>query len=96
MALAREAASEEGRLATAVVVARITTAATATDLARLAHQLHGAMGITDEYPLHRYTRRLWAWRDSVAAERQWAEELGDRAAGMGEAGLWTRLTAAHR
>src|ERR1700722_14707698 len=26
-----------------------------------AHQAHGAMGMTQEYPLHGLTRRLWAW-----------------------------------
>src|SRR5262249_25776893 len=27
-----------------------------------AHQVHGAMGMTQEYPLHHFSRRLWAWR----------------------------------
>jgi acyl-CoA dehydrogenase len=30
--------------------------------ARAAHQAHGAMGMTQEYPLHQLTRRLWSWR----------------------------------
>lgn len=79
--------------AAAVAVARITTAQVATEVARLAHQLHGAMGITQEYALHRVTRRLWAWRDAVASERDWAAELGRRAAGFGETAVWTQLTA---
>ena len=29
---------------------------------RAAHQAHGAMGVTREYPLHQLTRRLWSWR----------------------------------
>lgn len=77
----------------AVAVARITTAQAATEVARLAHQLHGAMGITQEYPLHHVTRRLWAWRDAVAGERDWTDELGRRAADLGETALWTELTA---
>ncbi|MFF2508154.1 acyl-CoA dehydrogenase family protein [Streptomyces sp. NPDC058067] len=100
LALAREAVAAEGETPadvnvseSAVATARIMTAAAATDIARLAHQLHGAMGVTHEYPLHHCTRRLWAWRDSVAAERQWAEELGRQAAAAGEHGVWTRLTA---
>ncbi|MEE4496127.1 acyl-CoA dehydrogenase family protein [Streptomyces sp. BE230] len=89
LALAREAAPDSG----AAEIARITTAAAATEIAQIAHQLHGAMGITEEYPLHRLTRRLWSWRDAVASERQWAESLGRRAAQAGESGVWTRITA---
>lgn len=92
LALARES----GPAGAGVEVARLTTAAAATEIARLAHQLHGAMGVTQEYPLHHYTRRLWAWRDAVAVERDWAERLGRRAAGGGETVLWTELTATGR
>ncbi|MFG3364176.1 acyl-CoA dehydrogenase family protein [Streptomyces sp. NPDC048156] len=92
LALAGEAEPQSG----AVEIARITTAAAATEIAQIAHQLHGAMGITDEYPLHRLTRRLWSWRDAVAPERRWAESLGRRAAEAGESGVWTRITATGR
>ncbi|MFF1732112.1 hypothetical protein [Streptomyces sp. NPDC058247] len=51
------------------------------------------MGITQEYPLHALTRRLWAWRDAVAPPSVWARELGARAADAGETGMWTQLTA---
>ncbi|WP_217574402.1 acyl-CoA dehydrogenase family protein [Streptomyces sp. GbtcB7] len=78
---------------TSAAVARVTTAAAATEIARLAHQLHGAMGISREYPLHHYTRRLWAWRDAVASERDWCELLGRSAVGGGENEVWTRLTS---
>ncbi|MFG3168566.1 acyl-CoA dehydrogenase family protein [Streptomyces sp. NPDC048200] len=88
LALAREPA----RHSTGVEIARLTTATAATEIARLAHQLHGAMGVTAEYPLHHLTRRLWAWRDAVASERHWAESLGRSAAAAGESGVWTRIT----
>ncbi|NEC88676.1 acyl-CoA dehydrogenase family protein [Streptomyces sp. SID12501] len=71
----------------AVAVARITTAQAATEVAPPAHQLQGARGITQEYPLHHVTRRLWAWRDAVAGERDWSDELGRRAADLGETGV---------
>jgi acyl-CoA dehydrogenase len=96
LALATEAAEgpvDPDRAAAAVTVARITTAAVATELARLAHQLHGAMGVTREYPLHRYTRRLWAWRDAVASERTWSDQLGRRTAALGEETAWMELTS---
>lgn len=92
LALAREAEPLGG----AVEIVRITTAAAATEIAQIAHQLHGAMGITEEYPLHRLTRRLWSWRDAVASERRWAESLGRRAAEAGETGVWTRITSTGR
>ena len=32
---------------------------------RAAHQAHGAMGMTQEYPLQHLSRRLWSWRQRV-------------------------------
>jgi acyl-CoA dehydrogenase len=43
---------------------------------RSAHQAHGAMGMTREYPLHRYTRRLNAWRQDFGTEAQLTLALG--------------------
>jgi acyl-CoA dehydrogenase len=81
------------RCANAAAVARITAATAATDVARLAHQLHGAMGITAEYPLHRLTRRLWAWRDTETAEHEWARRLGAATIAGGEPTLWNEISA---
>ncbi|MEW4467747.1 acyl-CoA dehydrogenase family protein [Parasphingorhabdus sp. JC815] len=41
------------------------------------HQVHGAMGYTQEYDLHHYTRRLWAWRDEMGNEHHWSKVLGE-------------------
>jgi acyl-CoA dehydrogenase len=41
-----------------------------------AHQTHGAIGMTKEYPLHYLTRRLWAWRDEAGGHQRWAHGLG--------------------
>lgn len=59
----------------------------------IAHQVHGAIGFTQEYPLHRFTRRLMGWRSEFGNDRFWADELGRRAAGRGGAGLWEMITA---
>ncbi|MQA83550.1 MAG: acyl-CoA dehydrogenase [Streptosporangiales bacterium] len=80
-----------GRLA-ATAAARVCAGRAATEIARLAHQLHGAIGTTREYPLHNATRRLWAWRDEDGAEHRWAGLLGGAAAEGGEAYLWDALT----
>jgi acyl-CoA dehydrogenase len=44
--------------------------------ARAAHQAHGAIGMTREYPLHRYTRRLNLWRQEFGTEHGLAVRLG--------------------
>jgi acyl-CoA dehydrogenase len=59
---------------------------------RLAHQLHGAIGYTDEHRLQYTTRRLWAWRDEYGSEAQWAAVLGHAVAKAGGAALWPRVT----
>ncbi|KZS73952.1 hypothetical protein A4G29_20040 [Mycobacterium kansasii] len=42
----------------------------------VAHQTHGAIGMTKEHPLHYLTRRLWAWRDECGGHHRWAHRLG--------------------
>jgi enoyl-CoA hydratase/carnithine racemase len=77
----------------AVASARITAAGMATHLARTAHQLHGAVGVTREYGLHRHTRKLWAWRDADAAERTWSSQLGATVLSVNEGTLWDQISA---
>ena len=60
---------------------------------RLAHQLHGAIGFTDEHRLQYTTRRLWAWRDEHGSEAEWAAVLGASVAAAGGAALWPALSA---
>lgn len=56
-------------------------------------QVHGAMGYTMEYDLHHYTRRLWAWRDSLGNEHLWAQKLGQSLASKNSDQLWQGVTA---
>jgi acyl-CoA dehydrogenase len=77
-----------------VAAARIVAASSATEAARLAHQLHGAMGVTEEDGLHRLTTRLWAWQDAVTSEREWSILLGEAAIDGGEEAVWSKLTRA--
>jgi acyl-CoA dehydrogenase len=58
----------------------------------IAHQVHGAIGFTRDYDLHRYTLRLMAWRSQFGNDRQWAAALGDKALKAGGAGLWAEFT----
>ena len=61
--------------------------------AAIAHQVFGAIGFTREHILHRYTRRLWAWRDDFGSESEWAEQLGRRVVAAGADELWPMLAA---
>jgi acyl-CoA dehydrogenase len=82
------------RAATAAAVARVVCGGVATEAARIAHQLHGALGITQEYDLHPVTRLLWATRDADLPEEHWAATLGAAALAGGEESVWSELTAA--
>ena len=59
--------------------------------ARLAHQVHGAIGVTMEYPLQRFTRRLWEWEASDGTALRWARRLG-AAAMAGQMRAWQLIT----
>lgn len=78
---------------TAALAARLLAAESATHIARIAHQLHGAVGVTEEFGLHRLTRRAWAWRDADWSERELAIELGRRAVAAPETDYWEAVTA---
>ncbi|BBX04739.1 hypothetical protein BST36_08270 [Mycolicibacterium moriokaense] len=56
--------------------AKILANDAATTAAAAAHQVHGAIGITLEYPLQLHTRRLWSWREEYGNSAFWAEVLG--------------------
>jgi alkylation response protein AidB-like acyl-CoA dehydrogenase len=73
------------------MIAAVVTARAATDVARSAHQLHGAMGVTREHPLHLATRRLWSWRDEWGSEQQWAVAIAARARPLAPDPLWDWL-----
>ena len=77
----------------AVAVAKVRAGEAVAAGTSIAHQVHGAIGITREHSLHFATRRLWSWRAEFGAEADWAEELGRNLAGSGGAGFWPALTA---
>lgn len=60
--------------------------------AATAHQVHGAIGFTLEYDLHRWTRRLAAWTSEFGSERHWAEILGGAVAARGADAFWADIT----
>jgi acyl-CoA dehydrogenase len=54
----------------------------------IAHQVHGAIGFTEEHVLHRFSLRALGWRDDFGNESYWAVELGNRIGQRGADDLW--------
>jgi acyl-CoA dehydrogenase len=76
----------------AVAAAKTVAGQAAGQVAMLAHQVHGAIGFTEEHPLRHSTTRLWAWRDEAGNEDEWSAGLGRRALDAGPGGLWPLIT----
>ena len=76
------------------VAARTLAGDAAVTAARTAHQVHGAIGVTMEYPLQRFTRRLWEWEASDGTAARFARQLGAEAAG-GDLRLWQLITGTY-
>jgi len=77
---------------TEIAMAKARTSQAAGLVAGIAHQLHGAIGVTREHPLQRYTRALWSWREEYGTQAYWSQVLATRLAGH-EEDLWGWLTA---
>jgi acyl-CoA dehydrogenase len=57
------------------------------------HQVHGAIGFTQEYPLHPLTRRLWSWRSEFGNDSYWSDVLAPGIIARGAENFWADLTA---
>ena len=57
-----------------------------------AHQVHGAIGFTQEYSLHPLTRRLWSWRSEFGSDSHWSNVLGKQVIAAGADAFWPTLT----
>jgi alkylation response protein AidB-like acyl-CoA dehydrogenase len=77
---------------TRVAAARVIASRAATLGARIAHQLHAAMGVTREHPLHLSTRRMWSSRDEAGTARSWAQRLGNELVAQSESDVWAWIT----
>jgi acyl-CoA dehydrogenase len=59
----------------------------------IAHQVHGAIGFTDEHVLHRFTLRALSWRNDFGDETFWSLQLGELIADLGAEQLWPLLAS---
>ena len=75
-----------------IAVAKVRCGEAATRATGIAHQVHGAIGFTQEHALHFATRRLWAWREQFGTDAQWAARLGRAAIEAGADGFWPALS----
>ena len=77
----------------AIAAAKTMTGRAVGTINRLAHQIHGAIGYTDEHRLQYSTRRLWAWRDEYGSDAEWAAVFGRAVVAAGGPALWPALTS---
>jgi acyl-CoA dehydrogenase len=83
--------SEPERAVFLAAVAKARAGDAAGTVAAAAHQVHGAMGFTEEYGLGISTKRLWSWRSEDGSEAHWQEWLGARARQAGD--IWGVIAA---
>lgn len=66
-------------------------------VADIAHAVHGAIGVTEEYDLQLYTRRLREWRLAGGSESYWHERIGSHALASGvDALTYLRTSLFHK
>jgi acyl-CoA dehydrogenase len=70
----------------AVTVAKVVLGQVVDPVTTIAHQLHGAIGVTAEHPLWLATLRAQAWIDEFGSTTEHAHRLG--AAGIATQALW--------
>jgi acyl-CoA dehydrogenase len=99
VAMAAEVAAREASRRESVFEARFEIAAAkvlADEAARIAgrsaHQAHGAMGMTQEYSLHQFSRRLWSWRNEYGNSRFWTRHLGGIVVAHGADGMYPLIS----
>jgi acyl-CoA dehydrogenase len=73
--MAAEAAFQ-GDGAAPTLMAKSRTSEAVTTCASVSHAVHGAIGVTQEYDLQLYTRRMHEWRLAHGSEQHWNAVIG--------------------
>ncbi|MBR0967359.1 acyl-CoA dehydrogenase family protein [Tardiphaga sp. 538_B7_N1_4] len=76
-----------------VAASKIRCGEAAAHVASISHQVHGAIGFTQEHTLHRFSLRALAWRDDFGNEASWSVLLGDKIVRNGAERLWPLLAS---
>ncbi len=61
----------------ACAVAKGRASEASQQVVAIAHAVHGAIGVTGEYDLQLYTRRLNEWRIAFGSEAYWYRRIGE-------------------
>ena len=75
-----------------IAAAKLVANQAAARATKACHQAHGAMGMTQEYPLHHLSRRLWSWRKEYGGDAEWSKWLGKIAVSQGADQLYPLIT----
>lgn len=86
-------AAHHGPNATDIAIAKIRCGEAAEKGGRIAHAVHGAIGITYEHQLHFFTRRIWSWRTEFGSDSVWSQRLGKAVFAAGAEALWPSITS---
>ena len=85
------ASSGDWPTAEKAALAKVVAAIYAPQIANAAHAVHGAIGISADYDLQLYTRRLHTWRLEGGGETAWARKLGGSILSASDSSLdWMR------
>ncbi|UZK67276.1 acyl-CoA dehydrogenase family protein [Sphingomonas sp. M1-B02] len=77
----------------AIAAARTRISEAAGGAIGIAHQLHGAIGFTEEHRLHWFTTALWSWRDEFGSAVWWTRRLGVESLRHSKQGFWPFVTS---
>lgn len=85
-----EAAAEDCH-PTMVAAARSRLGDAADAAIAISHQVHGALGFSQEYALNSRTRRLMAWRDDFGSVLYWRRVLACQFTGLSREAFWPAI-----
>lgn len=85
--------SSSSQTGIAIAAARARIGEAAGTAIGIAHQLHGAIGFTEEHRLHWFTTALWSWRDEFGSAAWWTRRLGATMLAAPKAAYWPMLTS---
>jgi acyl-CoA dehydrogenase len=86
------AASEAGEATFEIASLKVLAGDAGSEVVARAHQVHGAIGMTQEFVLHQLTRRVWAWREEFGSTSWWRNGLGQLVADVGADNLWPLIS----
>jgi acyl-CoA dehydrogenase len=93
MAVRAAAVAGDGSASLGAAAAKATAGRAASVVAARAHQVHGAIGTTQEHSLHWFTTRLWSWQDEFGSASHWAGQIGRDVLAADASSLWPRISA---